>query len=475
MEKCHFPCYAGHGNIEAQMRNRAVCFVIMPFGQKPDAAGHLIDFDAVFREIIAPAVEAAGLEGVRADEEMGSGIIHKLMYERLLLSDYAVADLSIMNANVYYEVGIRHGTRPASTVLMTAAGSRLPFDLGPARTLLYDLDPSGRPKDAATAMALVRDELIHCRQHYDDDSPLFQLLQGYKQAPIDHLKTDTFREQVAIAKETKEKLRVARGQGVAALDAVHEQLGNIGAIEAGVTVDLLLSYRAVGQWQRMVDLYKQMDATLARTVLVREQYAFALNRVGRGDEAERELKEIIKERGPSSETYGLLGRVYKDRWQAARKSGTAIAMRGHLRQAIAAYTAGFEADWRDAYPGVNAVTLMTILNPTDRKIADLAPVVRYSVERRIAARGSGDYWDYATLVELSAMQNDWERAEHALADAIVALREPWEADTTADNLRMIAAACKEANQDTDQLQALIDELMSGKQHLTEKLASAKAS
>jgi len=451
------------------MLSRAVCFIIMPFGQKPDAAGQLVDFDAVFREIIAPAVEQAGLAGVRADEEMGSGIIHKLMYERLLLSDYAVADLSIMNANVYYELGIRHAVRPASTVLLAASASRLPFDLGPTRALPYALDPGGRPKDAATASAAVRDELNHCRQHYDVDSPLFQLLQGYKAPPIDHLKTDTFREQVAIANETREKLRLARGQGVEALDAVRGELGDIGTTEAGITVDLLLSYRAIGHWQRMVDVYRQMDPALARTVLVREQYAFALNRLGRGEEAEKELKDIIKERGPSSETYGLLGRVYKDRWQAARTAGATVAARGHLRKAIDAYRLGFEADWRDAYPGINAVTLMSILNPADPAIASLATVVRYSIERRMSARGMGDYWDHATIVELSVMQNDWDRAEVALSDAIVAMRETWEADTTANNLRMIETARREASQDTDRLAMLIDELMTGKQHLAEKL------
>ncbi len=143
------------------MQARSVCFVIMPFGQKPDAAGHVIDFDAVFQKIIAPAVEAAGLTGVRADEEMSSGIIHKLMYERLLMAEFAVADLTILNANVYYELGIRHAALPASTVLMTAAGSRLPFDLGNTRALLYELDANGRPKDAVKAAGDVRDALIY--------------------------------------------------------------------------------------------------------------------------------------------------------------------------------------------------------------------------------------------------------------------------------------------------------------------------
>ena len=77
-----------------------LCFVLMPFGQKPDASGATVDFDAVYRDFIAPAIEAAGMKPIRADQEMSGGIIHTPMFERLLLCEYAVADLTTANANV---------------------------------------------------------------------------------------------------------------------------------------------------------------------------------------------------------------------------------------------------------------------------------------------------------------------------------------------------------------------------------------
>ena len=72
------------------------------------------------------------------------------------------------------------------------------------------------------------------------------------------------------------------------------------------------------------------------------------------------LAEVIAEFGPSSETNGLLGRIYKDRWDLAKKEGLPEA-RALLKSAIDTYLAGFEADWRDAYPGINAVTLMEMM------------------------------------------------------------------------------------------------------------------
>ena len=217
---------------------------------------------------------------------------------------------------------------------------------------------------------------------------------------IEHEKTDVFREQVRYSETIKRRLAEARdlrdGSGADALRAIEAELGPVEDVEAGVLVDLLLSYRAVKDWQRMIDLAERLPEPLGRAALVREQLGFALNRAGRSEEAERVLRALIDERGPSSETYGLLGRVYKDRWEAARQAGERFLARGHLNKAIDAYLRGFEADWRDAYPGINAVTLMEVADPPDPRREEILPVVRYAVERRIAT-GEPDYWDHATL------------------------------------------------------------------------------
>src|SRR5262245_43736442 len=111
---------------------RPLCFVLMPFGRQPDAAGRPVDVDRVYQELIAPAIAQADLEPLRADEEMTGGIIHKPMFERLILCEYAVADLTTANANVFYELGLRHAVRSGSTVLIFALGGRqLPFDGAP--------------------------------------------------------------------------------------------------------------------------------------------------------------------------------------------------------------------------------------------------------------------------------------------------------------------------------------------------------
>src|ERR1700722_15452841 len=141
---------------------KPVCFVLMPFGVKMDAAGRAINFDHVYEQIFKPAVTATGLLPIRADEEQAQGFIHKLMYERLLLSEYAIADLTILNANVYYELGVRHAARPSTTVMTMAGQAGLPFDVAGLRALPYALDAKGAPVDAAGACAALVQQLESC-------------------------------------------------------------------------------------------------------------------------------------------------------------------------------------------------------------------------------------------------------------------------------------------------------------------------
>jgi len=426
---------------------RPVCFVIMPFGRKPVGAA-TVDFDAVHRELIAPAIDQAGLQPLRADEERSGGIIHRQMFERLVLCKFAVADLSGANANVFYEIGVRHGTRPAATVLIFAEGSPPPFDLGPCRAMPYGMDSGGRLTRPDADRAMLTQALIAARDTRQD-SPLHTLLQGFPE--IDHSKTDTFREQVEYSERRKTELREARSAPdaagrLAALDAVRDDLGPLDTLEAGVLVDLLLSYRDIDAHARMIALTTAMPRYLADTTLVQEQRGFALNRLGRRDEARRVLEEIIRRRGPAPETNGLLGRVYKDMWKEVRAANEGLKAASLLDRAIRCYRDGFEADWRDAYPGINAVQLMFERNPADPELQELVPVVRYAVRRKLAS-GRADYWDHATMLELNVLAGDHRAARKALGDALAEDPAAWMRNTTADTLEMIATRAESSADD----------------------------
>jgi MAP3K TRAFs-binding domain len=427
----------------------------MPFGTKPDGQGGSVDFDAVYERLLAPAIRDAELEPLRADQELVGGLIHKPMYERLILADYAVADLTTANANVFYELGVRHAARPYSTVLVSADVKRTPFDLAPDRVLPYSLDAKGRPAKVKQDRAELAKALDAARDA-TTDSPVFQLITDLPQPQIDRLKTDVFREQAAYSAEVKAQLADARDEGAAALRSVERELGPLEDLEAGVLLDLLLSYRGAEEWGEMIRLVQAMPEPVRRTVLVREQYGFALNRAGRSKDAEQVLLGVLEDHGESTETLGLLGRVYKDRWGAARKESP-LAAEGHLDQAIDAYRRGFEADWRDAYPGVNALTLMEIREPGGVAQQELLPVVRFANRRRIDG-GAPDYWDHATRLELGVIARDREDARAGAIAALASVREGWEPKSTANNLAMIREARAQQGETVDWADDFEDEL-----------------
>ena len=419
---------------------KPLCFVLMPFGRKPVGDGRQVDFDAVYFKLLKPAIEAAGLEPLRADEESAGGLIHKPMFERLILCEYAVADLTTANANVFYELGVRHAARPWATVPVFATGwGQLPFDVQALRAVPYRLTADGQPANAAAGIKVLQTRLQSAQSvERATDSPVYQLVDGFPD--VQPTATDVFRERVRIATAIRAQLTAARdARDVGGLAAVETSLGNIANADSAVVLDLYLSYRAVKAWQLMIDLVARMNVPLAQTVMVQEQLGLALNRAGRSAEAERVVLELIARRGNSSETCGILGRIYKDRWEEAQTAGDTARASGLLKKSIAAYLQGFESDWRDAYPGVNALTLMELLDPPDPRRSALLPVVTYAVQRRVIA-GRPDYWDHATLLELAMLAGHEQKARDALADALAAIREVWEPETTARNLGLIRSA-----------------------------------
>lgn len=102
----------------------------MGFGIKTDYInGRKLDLNKSYRLLIKPAVEAKGIECVRADEITHAGSIDVQMYKELLQADLVIADLSTLNANALYELGVRHALRPYTTVVISEDKLIYPFDL----------------------------------------------------------------------------------------------------------------------------------------------------------------------------------------------------------------------------------------------------------------------------------------------------------------------------------------------------------
>lgn len=112
------------------MADKKRCFVVMGFGVKTDyTTGRKLDLNKSYQYLIKPVLVQKGWECVRADEIPNSGMIDLQMYLELLQADVVIADISTINANAIYELGIRHALRPFSTIVIAEDQLVYPFDL----------------------------------------------------------------------------------------------------------------------------------------------------------------------------------------------------------------------------------------------------------------------------------------------------------------------------------------------------------
>ncbi|HKY54941.1 MAG TPA: macro domain-containing protein [Anaerolineales bacterium] len=117
------------------------CFVIMPFGKKKDIDGYEVDFDRVYHELIYKAVKELGVDCERCDEIIDTGAIHKKMFRGIFDADVSVVDITSLNPNVFYELGVRHALHKYGTlVIRRNSNLPIPFNISGLSILGYDID-----------------------------------------------------------------------------------------------------------------------------------------------------------------------------------------------------------------------------------------------------------------------------------------------------------------------------------------------
>ncbi len=140
-------------------------YVLMPYGDRSaNEETHgvkFIPFDLVYKDVILAAGKAAGWPVLRSDELIQLGSISEHYLREIFISDLAICDVSVPNANVFYELGIRQAISSAGTILIAHEGTELPFDIHDQRVLFYNLSAEGlqtaRAKLQATIEAVKED------------------------------------------------------------------------------------------------------------------------------------------------------------------------------------------------------------------------------------------------------------------------------------------------------------------------------
>lgn len=391
-------------------------FVAMPFGVKPwpERDWEAFDADESYHRVILPALLDAGYAPTRADTDALVEVIDHTMLRQISAAPVMVADLASSNANVFWELGVRHAWRRSGTVLVGTTDQKPPFDVARVPIQRYDRSEAGLTDAQAVAGIRTLSAALAKLRDRRPDSPVFAAISQLRDAQIPAATADddeTASEllaEISVAADLRQPEQLLELDRRVAASSLRPTAQATLSEQIGVALIGLSRYEDA---LRMLTPLATADRTLTRHTL-QEQYAHALIRsVCESDEhddrlrqAELILRALVGRHGSSGERYGLLGSVAKRRVHRALEKGAPVD-EGEVAKAIDAYERGMCGDPGDYYPGINTVALLRLSwahwdggEQARQRALQLLPVVRFAIERKPRDH---DAWALLTLAECS--------------------------------------------------------------------------
>ncbi|MDN4694265.1 hypothetical protein QYZ45_07415 [Vibrio parahaemolyticus] len=160
-------------------------------------------FQLVYEDIICPAILAAGMTPIRADETKGTNLIQLDILQKVIDSPMAVCDMSAKNPNVFYELGMRQAfDKP--TVLLKDERTNAPFDINGLRYCQYNTDM--RHRNVKLAIEQLSATLIETYKNKENKSEINSLVRLLELAKPAELPTGDITPQEKEAKLLSLKL-----------------------------------------------------------------------------------------------------------------------------------------------------------------------------------------------------------------------------------------------------------------------------
>jgi hypothetical protein len=420
------------------MATRPHAFIVMPFGTKKGTDGETIYFDEIYRALIAPALEKAGLHAFRADDERRAGDIRVDMFQELLLADLVLADISIDNPNVWYELGVRHALRSRGVVLISGGRVNHAFDIYTDRKFRYRLkdgtvDQEGLADETEALATILRSTMESW--HGRSVSPVYSLLPNLKEPDWKSLRIGSVCEYWEAHEAWKRRLQHARRQNLLGDMLLLADEAPVAALRGEALVAAGKALRTAGRYAMAYETLLRGESlvttdTQLRADLMREQ-GICLDRLagfpmddprhrpGFTLERVRDHYSLLLENLPDdpkiSTTHGLAARVEKQEWtrlwmqEATVEARRRIAKeeKAVLQLAVNGYIKAFRVDPSNFYAGLNALTLMVveaelgIREPEDSVIVMLRGAVRFAAD--IGCDKKEPFYALATLALVNAL------------------------------------------------------------------------
>lgn len=307
-------------------------YAVMPYGLLCDREGALYDFDAIYSELLRPACELTGFELFRRDGNTATDEALTDLFQEFLLADLVICDLSIHDANTFYEIGVCHALRKQGILHIQAGRALTPFDIFNLRALPYHVTDAGLPhpdflaKDIQALSRLIQS--VWKSQATEVHSPIFNLLSALKEPEQNQLCTplatgywreyNEFMEQVVMAKRGRQKNQIEFVQQEAT-DLITDVVSRVegfskNAVREYAMLEAGKMLSDLGLHEQALALFQNGLETLPDHPVFQRRKAFHLLKLGRVDEAIVTLEKMLMAHPGQAETLNLLGDIYMDMW-----------------------------------------------------------------------------------------------------------------------------------------------------------------
>ena len=414
------------------------CFVVQGFGPKTDYTdGRILNLDASY-EVIKQAVEEAGLRCIRADEIVHTGTIDIPMYEQLLRADLVIADLSTYNVNAAFELGVRYGLRPYSTIVLAEEQFKSPFDVNHIVIRRYKHlgEDIGR-REAERLNGELKTVIAAILADARTDSPVYSMISGLSpplEAALAKVGEKLAEEPplpapAAAAAPARSRSPDMVGTG---LLSQHAEPTEPPPRSAREWLDMAKEATGAGNFVAAKQAWSELRKLSPNDNHVVQQFALATYKSKQPDaeQALRDARSILETLSPATtndpETLGLWGAVHKRLWELHHEEGA-------LSEAIAACERGYSLK-QDPYNGINLAFMLNIRAVESARRGDVDEAVADSVQasrvRRdlirftlpLVEREDLDqekrYWVVATLYEAALGLDDAAGVAHWEATAM---------------------------------------------------------
>jgi tetratricopeptide (TPR) repeat protein len=422
-----------------------ICFVIMPFGTKAvtlpsegtnGPAGKpvekAVDFDTLYTDIFVPAISAVNLpengklEPHRTDKDFFTGDIKQEMFDYLEYSRFALCDISGLNPNVMYELGVRHRAREAGTAIFRQSGLPLPFDINSIKAFPYDYEPA---EEAGKARALITRVLTESLLRNRIDSPVGMALRQQRQSgKIDDL-----------LKQAEDAIRKVDFPGAMNL---YRQAVAIAPDNPLPRMKLGLLCRDRGIWEEALEQFTRASEIAPDYAEAWRERGIVENKV-----AAVAKRPLNADPAPGEASLRRAVAINDKDFDAHASLGGVLKRAGRLEQSRDAYDKSQQVSGGHPYPLLNVLKLRAAL---DGKLGlsgpDRIALARAQRFREGQAQQNPPFdspWCFFDLAEIKLYRGDAQGFLDTAMEGFERTEHDWQGKTFVDSLRLLLPAAGE--------------------------------